>query len=155
MTHLFHAMPTHAATAIRTSGRDAYGRPVECRTAHEPIYPCRHCLGTIPAGEDYLVLAYRPFETTNPYAETGPIFLCAKACKRATPSPEVPTILISPDYIVRGYDAEERIVYGTGQVTPTAEIGDYAGELLANPDIAFVDVRSARNNCWQCRVMRS
>ncbi|MEC8197925.1 MAG: DUF1203 domain-containing protein, partial [Pseudomonadota bacterium] len=46
----------------------------------------------------------------------------------------------------------ERIVYGTGQVTPTSDIAPYAETLLARADIAFVDVRSASNNCFLCRV---
>ena len=43
----------------------------------------RDFAGDIAEGEPYLTLAYRPFPTLQPYAETGPIFLCAKACPRA------------------------------------------------------------------------
>jgi hypothetical protein len=64
-------------------------------------------------------------------------------------------MLNSSDYIVRGYDAGDRIVYGTGAVTPTAEIVSRAQELLERPDIAYVHVRSARNNCFQCRIDRA
>jgi len=31
-------------------------------------------------------------------------------------------VLDSPDYIVRGYGPDDRIVYGTGAVVPTPEI---------------------------------
>ena len=62
-------------------------------------------------------------------------------------------MLASPHYIVRGYSADERIVYGTGQVTPTDQIAARAEALLARPDIAFVDIRSASNNCFQCRIV--
>ncbi len=61
-------------------------------------------------------------------------------------------MLDSPDYIVRGYSADDRIVYGTGAVTPTEEIASRAGQLLEREDIAYVHVRSARNNCYQCRI---
>lgn len=64
-------------------------------------------------------------------------------------------MLYSADYIVRGYDAGDRIVYGTGAVTPTAEIAARAQDLLERPDIAYVHVRSARNNCFQCRIDRA
>ena len=53
------------------------------------------------------------------------------------------------------YTADERILYGTGKVTATPDIPNYAAELLDRPGIAFVDIRSAANNCFQCRVRRA
>ena len=68
----------------------------------------------------------------------------------------VPPILMnSPDYLVKGYSADHRIVYGTGQITPAGEVADYAGALLEDPGIAHVDIRSARNNCFQTRAVRT
>jgi hypothetical protein len=66
----------------------------------------------------------------------------------------VPEILASSDYIVRGYGADERIVYGTGGVIATGRIVARAAELLGMPGVEFVHVRSARNNCFQVRVER-
>ena len=66
-----------------------------------------------------------------------------------------PILTSSPDYLLKGYSAAERIVYGTGRVVAAGDIVDYAGRLLARDDISFVDVRSARNNCFQCRIVRS
>ncbi|WP_430308018.1 DUF1203 domain-containing protein [Rhizobium sp. 0TCS1.26] len=63
-------------------------------------------------------------------------------------------MLESPDYIVRGYGSDNRIVYGTGAVTPTGRIAARAQDLLARPEIDYVHVRSARNNCYQCRIER-
>ena len=151
----FQALPTETVDRIRATGKDANGDPVETHISDGDAYPCRHCLGAVPAGQPFLIVAHRPFETSNPYAETGPIFLCAEHCDRAPDADGLPPILVSPDYIVRGYSADERIVYGTGQVTPTGDIAAYAAKLLAQPEIAFVDIRSARNNCFQCRVRRA
>ena len=150
----FVGLPSSDVIRIRTNMRDAYNLPVETHVAGDDAYPCRHCLGQTPEGRKYLILAHRPFAGVNPYTETGPIFLCADDCAAAAPSPDIPAILQSPTYIVRGYTADERILYGTGQVTPTAQIPATAQSLLANPDIAFVDIRSASNNCFQCRVRR-
>ncbi|MEZ5754861.1 MAG: DUF1203 domain-containing protein [Paracoccaceae bacterium] len=66
----------------------------------------------------------------------------------------VPEILASHDYIVRGYGADERIFYGTGGVVATADVPARAAEVLAMPGVAFVHVRSARNNCFQVRIER-
>ncbi len=80
--------------------------------------PCRHCFAHVPAGREYLILAHRPFPAPQPYAETGPIFLCADACARWD-GPGVPPVLTtSPDYLLKGYTADHRILYGTGSVVP-------------------------------------
>ncbi len=151
----FYGLPTDKVRSVRNAKQDAYDNPVEIHQSDGSVYPCRHCLGEIPLGEDYLILAWRPFETDNPYAETGPIFLCAKDCAAAEPSAELPSILRSPRYLVRGYSEDERIVYGSGQVVLTEQISSYAKQLLKDPQIEFVDIRSAQNNCFQCRVQRA
>ncbi len=155
MAITFHGLPTAAVTRIRQTMKDSYGEPVEAHISDGEGVPCRHCLEMITTGAAYLILAHRPFLTANPYAETGPIFLCKDDCPAHEPGPELPAILQSPGYIVRGYSADERICYGTGKVTPTPDIPAYAAHLLDRPNIAFVDIRSAANNCYQCRVTRA
>jgi hypothetical protein len=66
----------------------------------------------------------------------------------------VPPIATAPDYLVRGYTAEDRIRYGTGAVVRTPDLHERARELLARDDIAYLHVRSARNNCYQFRIDR-
>lgn len=56
---------------------------------------------------------------------------------------------------MRGCDASDRIVYGTGQVVPTAELTDAARALLTRPDVAYVHVRSASNNGYQFCIERA
>ena len=154
MTIQFKAMPTAEARALQRGGPDAYGFPPERRISDGDGVPCRHCLREVAAGDEYLILAYRPFPALQPYAETGPIFLHADECERAEDSPALPQMMSSTDYIVRGYGEDDRIVYGTGAVVPTEEIGSRAEALFARDDIAYVHVRSARNNCYQCRIER-
>ena len=150
----FVPMPSDQAAAYRAGAPDAYGLAPE-QGISPGGYPCRHCLGEIVAGAPCLTLAYRPFPSLQPYAETGPIFLHGEACQRFAAEEILPPMLTSPDYIVRGYGQDDRIVYGTGAVTPTAAIPARAASLLADPGIAYVHVRSARNNCYQCRIERS
>ena len=147
----FIPIPTETVRAYQAGGVDSYGLLPERRVSDGGGNPCRHCLRMIPEGAGMLVLAHRPFGTVQPYAETGPIFLCAAPCE-AWGGGEVPEILASPEYIVRGYGADERIVYGTGGVVPTARIEARAAELLARAEVAFVHIRSARNNCFQVRL---
>lgn len=101
-----------------------------------------------------LILAYRPFDALQPYAETGPIFLCADTCQ-PWPGTGLPPVLTSSRvYLLKGYTAEERIRYGTGKIVDKNDIATYAAGLLERPEISFVDMRSARNNCFQARIFR-
>ncbi len=154
MSIRFVAMETSVVEALRHGNPDSNGQQAERRIAPDNGYPCRHCLGPIAKGEPFLVLAHRPFPALQPYAELGPIFLHADGCTRGGGSDAIPAALGSAQYIVRGYGADDRIVYGTGGVVATAAIPARAAELLANPSIAYVHVRSAANNCYQCRVDR-
>ncbi|WP_274628646.1 DUF1203 domain-containing protein [Arvimicrobium flavum] len=153
MSIRFVALPTNEVRSLQGGAADAYGATPERKISDGDGVPCRHCLRNVEAGEPYLVLAYRPFPRLQPYAETGPIFLHAEPCARAPETDALPELFgKSKDYILRGYNSEDRIVYGTGRVTPTAEILAYAANLLERDDIAYVHMRSARNNCFQCRI---
>jgi hypothetical protein len=155
MRPLLKALPTETVLALQAGEPDAYGMPPERKISDGDGVPCRHCLRNVAAGEPYLVLAFRPFPALQPYAETGPIFLHAEACERAPESDILPELFgKTAAYIVRGYSADDRIVYGTGAVVPTAEIPARAGELLAREDIAYLHMRSAKNNCYLCRIER-
>lgn len=153
MQPLFTALSENIVRDLQADGLDANGQRPERRVSDGADMPCRHCLRNIDAGEEMLIVAHRPFETVNPYAETGPIFLHARACARAEDSADIPAILTSGTYIVRGYSADARIVYGTGGVVPTPDIPDVATALLSRDDVVHVDVRSAANNCFQCRIV--
>jgi hypothetical protein len=149
----FTPVSTETARAYQSGQPDANGQAPERHVSDGDGNPCRHCLRMIPEGAGMLVLAHRPFPAPQPYAEVGPIFLCADPCPPGAGS-QMPEMLASADYILRGYSPEHRIVYGTGGVIPTAAIPDRAAALLDDPRVAYVHVRSARNNCFQVRIDR-
>lgn len=147
----FTPIPTAVARAYQAGAPDANGQLPERHVSTGTGNPCRHCLKMIPEGAGMLILAHRPFPAPQPYAEVGPIFLCADACE-AGGGEALPEVLSSPDYIVRGYGADDRIVYGTGGVTPRDDIKTRAATLLGDARVTYVHVRSARNNCFQVRI---
>ncbi len=151
---IFTALPSSDVIGFRNGAPDAHGNPPEKATSDGAGNPCRHCLQNIPKNAPMLILAYKPFVGTHPYAEIGPIFLCADDCAHGSDT-ETPDILTtSPDYLLKGYSKDDRIVYGTGAVTPAPDIDAKLTELFARPDVAYVHARSARNNCYQCRIDR-
>ncbi len=149
----FTPIPTDIARAYQAGGLDANSQKPEHHVSDGSGNPCRHCLGLIPEGQGMLILAHRPFPAPQPYAEVGPIFLCADPCAPGG-GPDLPAMLDSPNYIIRGYDADDRIIYGTGGVTATEAIPARASELLRDEKVAYVHVRSARYNCYHVRIDR-
>lgn len=154
MPPVFIPLPDATAAHYRQGGLDAYGLPPEQRVSDGGAIPCRHSLRLVPKGEPYLIVAHRPFDGLNPYTETGPIFVSARDAAGPQPGPGLPAFLTSPQYIVRGYTADERILYGTGSVVATPRIIEACAELLARAEVAFVHIRSASNNCFHVRVER-
>ena len=91
----FEAIPTPAARDLQRGAADANGQLPEQKVSDGSGVPCRHCLRLVPEGRAYLVLAYRPFRRITPYAEVGPIFLCADECDSGTRTDRLPPFLMS------------------------------------------------------------
>ncbi|WFU49650.1 DUF1203 domain-containing protein [Sinorhizobium terangae] len=145
-------MPHNHAERLRGSALDAYGNQPERRISDGDGIPCRYCLRNVDRGEPYLVLAYRPFASAQAYAETGPIFLHADECTGHDGQSLPPILAASKEYLLRGYGGDDRIVYGTGGVIAAERLTERAEELLARTDVDYVHVRSAKYNCYQCRI---
>ena len=152
---LFLPLPTGAVRRLQNGGLDANGQPPERHISDGVGVPCRHCLQMVAAGDPYLILAYRPFPEPQPYAEQGPIFLHAEPCTAYADHLRMPPMFGEWErLLVRGSGPDNRIIYGTGRVVPVTDVADAAADILARPEIAYVHVRSASNNCYQCRIER-
>ena len=150
----FTPLDPEAVAAARRGAPNANGQPPEQAVSTGPGHPCRSCLRNIAGGEPMLVLAARPFAELHPYAELGPIFLHTRACAPWSGEGLPPVLTSSGMYLVRGYGADERIVYGTGGPVPADRVVPRIAELLGEARIAFVHIRSASNNCWLARAER-
>jgi len=156
MSIRFVALDTELVKRLQGGSVDANGHKPERHISSGGMMPCRHCLADIKAGEPYLILAYRPFPTAQPYAEQGPIFLHADTCRRHPDSEAAPRMFLEREaYLIRGYGADDRIVYGTGKIVAPAVMAEAAQEAFGDPRVRYVHVRSASNNCYQCRIDRA
>ena len=154
MSIRYVALDTSDVRRLQSGGADINGQLPERVARAEGTVPCRHCLGHVAKGDPYLILAYRPFPEAQPYAEQGPIFLHAEGCLRGG-GDRTPSMFGSPEYIMRGYSENDRIVYGSGRIVPTDRMTEVAEAMFADPQIAYIHVRSATNNCYHCRVERA
>ncbi len=148
----YHPLDATYIAHIRAGGADVNGQPAERAVSEGAGNPCRCCLAQVPKGAAMLILAARPFPKPQPYAETGPVFLCAKDCTAWDQDGIPPNLTSSEQYLIKGYCSDHRIVYGSGQITPKDALPDYVDSLLSRDDIAFVDIRSATNNCFIARA---
>ncbi len=150
------ALDTSLVRRLQNGGLDANGQAAERHISNGDMMPCRHCLTDIRAGEPYLILALRPFPSPQPYAEQGPIFLHAEGCERHPDSPHLPEMFLQrAAFLIRGYGNDDRIVYGTGMIVAPAAMADAAATMLADERVSYIHVRSASNNCYQCRIERA
>jgi hypothetical protein len=150
----FIALETEQVRRLRNAAADAYGQPPEVSVSDGDDNPCRHCLAEIARDKPMLILAHRPFNSLQPYAETGPIFLCAEDCARYPQTAGVPALYQNREMLIRGYNRNERIVYGTGKVIDMGSLHSEAERLFADTELAFIHVRSSTNNCYHFRIER-
>ncbi len=146
-------IPSEEVERIRHGGPDANGQRAVTRLAEGVANPCRHCLALISEGDEKLVLAYRPFDSLQPYAESGPIFLHATACDRYESDCLPAWFDFMDPAIIRGYGSDDWIRYETGDVVRGAALTAACQRILADATVAYVHIRS-KFNCFQCRVDR-
>jgi hypothetical protein len=146
-------LPSGEVDRIRRGGADANGQPALVRVAEGVANPCRHCLGLIAAGEQKLVLAYRPFAALQPYAETGPIFLHERSCERYESDTLPGWFAFVDPAIIRGYGDDDWLRYDTGDVVAGVQLDAACRRILSDESVAYVHIRS-KYGCFQCRVDR-
>lgn len=152
MNAAFRVVPLSpsAAAAIRSTRRDAAGRQVvEWRDGER--HQCRACLELSREDETVLLASLTPFESVQPYAETGPVFLHERACAFTQPENAWPSEFPrSP--VLRAYSAKDEIV--DAALVGDRRVEDAVGALLAREDVAYVHARNAAYGCYMFRVER-
>ena len=156
MDIVYKALPTERVRRIQNGGVDDQGQLPERVISDGKGNPCRHCLAEIPEGQELLIVAYKPFDGVNPYTETGPLFLCGSECSRHPDSHELPALYtLREKMLIKGYSADERIVYGTGGVVNTQHIQTTAENIFTNSNVSYIHLRSEEANCFHFRIDRA
>ncbi len=140
------------AAAARNARVDQFGNSLPVVRDGKP-HQCRVCLTLSHPDESVILLAHRPFESQQPYAETGPIFVHERPCQ-----PYVENSIYPPDFprsavVLRGYSSDERIL--DAQAVGKREVETVIAELFANPEIAYLHARNLGHGCFMFRLDRA
>lgn len=146
-------MQTSEAQAIRANRDDGFGNVARLVVDDVGGSPCRHCLRRTVPGERVLLYSYRPFSKPAAYQEIGPIFVHVEACERYEESAGIPSEFDDRPIIVRPYDANDDI-YDSQRYVDAGTARTVAEEMLNDPNVAYLHVRSYTRGCYAFRIER-
>jgi|SRR5579862_1442510 len=153
MSFVVTALASEVARDARSASRDEHGNVLSAEIQHAGGNPCRHCLRRADAGERLVLFSYSPFAVRNPYKEVGPVFVHADGCERYGDVGRLPADFLNRPLVLRGYDAEQRIV--AVAVVADGRTEQRVEELLGEPEVAFVHARSFTHGCYLFRIDRA
>jgi hypothetical protein len=155
-THLrfrVSAIPQSVLDAVRRSGLDASGHPVEYLLARDGD-PLRCCLRDARDGEEVMLFGYAPpLPAASPYRETGAVFAHARPCGGPASDGYPPDWRGRPQ-VLRAYDRRGRIHHTTrlhDGLDPESVIAD----MLADPEVVRIHSRNVAWGCYMFAVVRA
>jgi len=138
--------------AVRDTLRDEHGNALHVRISDADA-PCRSCLRVTPRGTRLILFAHRPFATSGPYAEIGPVFVHADACERYRANDRFPDDFRARTLVFRAYDAKGEI-HGA-MLAGGADAEATLTRLFADDAVALVHVRNPAWGCFDFAVERA
>jgi hypothetical protein len=145
-------LPYEVARDARESRRDEFGNVLSVLRDGQP-HQCRSCLRLSLPEEGVILMAYRPFSSSQPYAEVGPVFVherdCAPYPDRDTYPPEFPRGAV----VLRAYDDRDQIV--GAEAVGQRRVEDVIAELFDDPATAYLHARNLGYGCYMFRVDRA
>jgi Protein of unknown function (DUF1203) len=145
-------IPAAALDAVRRSGIDASGHPVEYLVA-EGGEPLRCCLRDARAGEPAILFGYAPpLPAASPYREVGAVFAHAETCAGPAWNGYPPDWRGRPQ-VLRSYDRRGRI-HWTTRVHDGADPESVIADMLGDPEVVQVHSRNVAWGCYMFAVTR-
>ncbi len=136
---------------IRASRKDRRGHEVSVRS-DSGRHQCRACLRLTEPGERHLLLSYTPFESDQPYSETGPIFVHERECEPYRASAAYPAEFPHHDIALRAYTATDEIA--DARLVGLDRVEDVIGDLFANDRASYIHARNGGYGCFMFRIDR-
>ena len=100
-----------------------------------------------------MLIAHRPFSSTQPYAETGPIFIHERECAPYEDASVYPSEFPRDAVVLRAYSDTDEIV--GAELVDDRRVEDIIAVLLESPGVAFLHARNAAYGCFMFRIERA
>jgi hypothetical protein len=148
-----HAIDPVRLDAVRAYGEDDGGNPFAPYPASGEGEPLRCCLRFAEADEAIALISYAPFETRSVWREVGPVYVHAERC--AGPGGRgIPAALSRGPLVLRTYRADGSMDYDHNTLVGADDVEPMIEDLLAQPEVATVHVRTVRPQCFLYAVTR-
>lgn len=155
MSTRFHitALSAEVLDAVRTTGVDVSGTPIEHLTAAggEPL---RCCLRDADPGEAAILFGYEPKLPASPYREIGAVFAHAKPCPGPVDGDSYPADWRGKAQVLRAYDRRGWI-HGATQMHDGTNPEAVITEMLADPEVALIHSRNVAWGCYMFEIRRT
>ncbi|MCE7007878.1 DUF1203 domain-containing protein [Kibdelosporangium philippinense] len=144
----YTAIPAPRLEAMRDAGKDEFGNKWQLRVA-EGWEPLRCCLRKAAVDEDIALICYAPWDSPSPWMEAGPVFVHYEACSGYPATTEYPELFRHNKAILNPFDHTGARAYD--HITFLDREDDHEAaltEVLSQPEVAFVHVRSRKAGCF-------
>jgi hypothetical protein len=148
-----HAIDPARLDLIRARGVDDFGNPVTPYGATGEGEPLRCCLRFAREGEQIALISWAPFTEVSPWREVGPVFVHAERCAGYA-DPVLPPELRHGPRVLRTYRADGAMDYGHNTLVGAEDLEEMLEQLLREPEVATVHVRTVLPQCFLYAVTR-
>ena len=147
------AIPTEMAEAVRSTMKSPkYGFPAHREVAAGRA-PCRHCLELVKLNEEELILfTMDAFHGLDVPPAPGPVYIHAQKCSRYDGAGVIPDTYRGRLLTLEAFGADRKLL-AEARVANFEE-GKIANELLENPDVEYINVRTTEAGCFLFRLER-
>ena len=148
------AIPTEVAEKVRRTMRSSFhGFPAHAELATDDT-PCRHCLRTIVARKDRVILfTYDRFAGIEGLPQPGPIYVHEDSCTRYKSDAGFPEELRASPRTLEAYGLGRRLLgqeyVADGRFEPMVE------KLFSQQEVDYIQVNSTTAGCFTCRIERA
>ena len=146
------ALSSEVADLARKTRVDHFGNTLGVLRDGNP-HQCRVCLTMSQPDEGVILMAHCPFESSQPYSETGPIFVHEQTCQPYKDNLVYPPTFPRSAVVLRAYSSDDRIL--DAQVVGERGVETVIAELFANPAIAYLHARNLGYGCFMFRIDRA
>jgi Protein of unknown function (DUF1203) len=147
------AITTEIAEQVRTTMKaPVYGFPAHLEVA-EDLAPCRHCLRIIAAEDRRILFTYDRFTGKESLPQPGPVYIHADRCQRYPENGAFPEELRNSPRTVEAY-ARGRKLKGQEYIAD-GRFESVIEKLLADRDVAYLQINSTTAGCFTFRIERA